>query len=171
MLSFSPAIKLWYCPDPVDMRLGFDGLFALVQEPSTGRPAVRPPLHIPQSHRRPPQGSLLGGHGLCLWLPTPRSGSLSLPDPSATATAIELTACQFQMILDGIDLGKARRFKRFFASLSEKGRYLSAVACLNVAWTPPCLPQTLPCPTTATLQGMVRELLTEVARLRTENAD
>ena len=31
MLSFSPAVKLWYCPDAVDMRLGFDGLFALVR--------------------------------------------------------------------------------------------------------------------------------------------
>ena len=31
MLSLSPAVKLWYCPDPVDMRLGFDGLFNLVK--------------------------------------------------------------------------------------------------------------------------------------------
>ena len=30
MLSLSPAVKLWYCPTPVDMRLGFDGLHALV---------------------------------------------------------------------------------------------------------------------------------------------
>jgi len=31
MLTVPPAVKLWYCPDPVDMRLGFDGLFALVR--------------------------------------------------------------------------------------------------------------------------------------------
>jgi transposase len=31
MLSLSPAVKLWYCPDPVDVRLGFDGLFNLVR--------------------------------------------------------------------------------------------------------------------------------------------
>jgi transposase len=31
VLSLSPAVKLWYCPQPVDMRLGFDGLFALVR--------------------------------------------------------------------------------------------------------------------------------------------
>ena len=24
MLNFSQAVQLWYCPDPVDMRLGFD---------------------------------------------------------------------------------------------------------------------------------------------------
>ena len=26
----TPAVKLWYCPSPVDRRLGFDGLFNLV---------------------------------------------------------------------------------------------------------------------------------------------
>ena len=30
MLSLPTAVKLWYCPDPVDMRLGFDGLFSRV---------------------------------------------------------------------------------------------------------------------------------------------
>jgi len=33
--------------------------------------------------------------------------------PEATATGIELTASQFQMILDGIDVSRLRRFKRF----------------------------------------------------------
>ena len=31
MLSLPPSVRLWYCPQPVDMRLGFDGLFALVR--------------------------------------------------------------------------------------------------------------------------------------------
>ena len=31
MLSLSPAVKLWFCCQPVDRRLGFDGLFALVR--------------------------------------------------------------------------------------------------------------------------------------------
>jgi transposase len=38
MLSISAAVKLWYCPDAVDMRLGFDGLFALVQNRLHGDP-------------------------------------------------------------------------------------------------------------------------------------
>jgi hypothetical protein len=28
VLSLPPAVKLWFCPQPVDMRLGFDGLQA-----------------------------------------------------------------------------------------------------------------------------------------------
>lgn len=31
MLTISSAIKLWYAPEPVDFRLGFDGLNALVR--------------------------------------------------------------------------------------------------------------------------------------------
>jgi IS66 Orf2 like protein len=31
VLSLPPAVKLWFCPQPVDMRLGCDGLFALVR--------------------------------------------------------------------------------------------------------------------------------------------
>ncbi len=31
MPTVPPTVKLWYCPDAVDMRLGFDGLFALVR--------------------------------------------------------------------------------------------------------------------------------------------
>ena len=33
--------------------------------------------------------------------------------PEATAAGVELTATQFAMILDGIDLSRVRRFKRF----------------------------------------------------------
>lgn len=31
MLTVPPSVKLWYAAQPVDFRLGFDGLFALVQ--------------------------------------------------------------------------------------------------------------------------------------------
>jgi transposase len=33
--------------------------------------------------------------------------------PAAPAGAVELTAAQFHMILDGIDLSRLRRFKRY----------------------------------------------------------
>ena len=43
-----------------------------------------------------------------------RSRSLSLPDAAPSATRRpELTVGQFQMILDGIDLSRVKRFKRF----------------------------------------------------------
>ena len=55
-----------------------------------------------------------GGHGLCLWCQRLEAGRYHFPDASAPATGgLELTAGQFQMILDGIDLTHVQRFKRF----------------------------------------------------------
>ena len=55
MLTVPPAVKLWYCPDAVDMRLGFDGLFALVRnrlkaDPLSGH-LLRWPSLSPSPHR------------------------------------------------------------------------------------------------------------------------
>ena len=42
--------------------------------------------------------------------------------PAATAAGIELSATQFALILDGIDLSRVRRFKRFTPAHAEKIR-------------------------------------------------
>ena len=116
MLSLSPAVKLWFCPDPVDMRLGFDGLFALVKsrlhaDPLSGH------LFIFRNRTADRLKVLYwGGHGLCLWAQRLEAGRYHFPIAAADATAIELTAGQFQMILDGIDLSRVKHFKRFSLS-------------------------------------------------------
>ena len=116
MLSLSPAVKLWYCPEPVDMRLGFDGLFALVRsrlhaDPLSGH------LFIFRNRTADRLKVLYwGGHGLCLWCQRLEAGRYHFPPPQPDTASIELTAGQFQMILDGIDLSRVRRFKRFAPS-------------------------------------------------------
>ena len=54
-----------------------------------------------------------GGHGLCLWSQRLEAGRYHFPEPLPDPPALELTAGQFQMILDGIDASDVRRFKRF----------------------------------------------------------
>ena len=54
-----------------------------------------------------------GGHGLCLWCQRLEAGRYHFPEAPADAAGVELTAGAFQMILDGIDLTRVRRFKRF----------------------------------------------------------
>ena len=113
-----------------------------------------------------------GGHGLCLWCQRLEAGRYHFPDAPADAASVELTAGQFQMILDGIDLSRVRRFKRFSPVPTRQARYPAAEAGLNPAWTPPPSPPTPRCPTTCRrLQALVRQLLAEVARLRAENAE
>jgi transposase len=54
-----------------------------------------------------------GGHGLCLFCQRLEAGRYHFPDAAPGAVSVELSAGQFQMILDGIDLSRVRRFKRF----------------------------------------------------------
>jgi transposase len=113
MLSFSPAVQLWYCPDAVDMRLGFDGLYALVKNRLKADP-LSGHLFIFRNRTADRLKVLYwGGHGLCLWSQRLEAGRYHFPTPTDTTAPVELTSGQFQMILDGIDLSKVRRFKRF----------------------------------------------------------
>jgi transposase len=113
VLSLPPSVKLWYCPDPVDMRLGFDGLYLLVlnrlkADPLSGHLFI---FRNRQANRL--KVLYWGGHGLCLWCQRLEAGRYHFPDPLPDSVRIELTIGQFQMILDGIDLSRVRRFKRF----------------------------------------------------------
>lgn len=113
MLSLPPAVKLWFCPQPVDMRLGFDGLFNLVRSRLNADPLSG---HLFIFHNRGADRLKVlywGGHGLCLWCQRLEAGTYHFPTPTADSKAIELSHGQFQMILDGIDLSRVKRFKRF----------------------------------------------------------
>jgi transposase len=112
-LNFSPAVKLWYCPAPVDMRLGFDGLFNLVRARLNADPLSGHLFIFRNRHSDRLKVLYWGGHGLCLWCQRLEAGRYHFPEATPGAASIELTAGQFQMILDGIDLTVARRFKRF----------------------------------------------------------
>ncbi len=113
MLSLPPAVKLWYCSQPVDMRLGFDGLFQLVRSRLQADP-LSGHLFIFRNRSADRLKVLYwGGHGLCLWCQRLEQGRYHFPDPQPDQTGIALSAGQFQMILDGIDLTGVKRFKRF----------------------------------------------------------
>ena len=113
MLTVPPSVKLWYAAQPVDFRLGFDGLFRLVQSRLAADP-MGGHLFIFRNRTADRLKVLYwGGHGLCLWCQRLEAGRYHFPDPAADSAGIELSAGQLQMILDGIDLSRVRRFKRF----------------------------------------------------------
>lgn len=120
MLSLGVAVKLWYCCSPVDMRLGYDGLLALVRsrlhaDPLSGQ------LFIFRNRNADRLKVLYwGGHGLCLWCQRLEAGRYHFPEVASHQPAVELNASQFQMVLDGIDLSRVRRFKRFSPAKAEK---------------------------------------------------
>jgi transposase len=113
VLSLPPAVKLWFCPQPVDMRLGFDGLFNLVRSRLAADPLSG---HLFIFHNRAADRLKVlywGGHGLCLWCQRLEQGRYHFPQPTPDCSRLELSAGQFQMILDGIDLARVKRFKRY----------------------------------------------------------
>ena len=86
------AVKLWYCPDAVDMRLGFDGLFALVRNRLQADP-LSGHLFIFRNRAADRLKVLYwGGHGLCLWCQRLEAGRYHFPDAPAGTAGVELSA-------------------------------------------------------------------------------
>jgi transposase len=115
MLSLSVAVKLWFCSTAVDMRLGYDGLFSFVQSHLKADPLSGHLFIFRNRSGNRIKVLYWGGHGLCLWCQRLECGRYHFPEVTGGQPAIELTAGQFQMVLDGIDLSRVRRFKRFSA--------------------------------------------------------
>lgn len=67
MLTLSPAVKLWYCPQPTNMGLGFDGLYARVQNLLKADPLSGHLFLFANRSRNRIKVLYWGGHGLCLW--------------------------------------------------------------------------------------------------------
>jgi transposase len=110
VLTVPPSVKLWFAP-AVDLRLGFDGLAALVRTQLNADPLSGHLFVFTNRNADRVKVLYWGGHGLCPWCQRLEAGRYHFP--AATAAGVELTPGQFQMILDGIDLSRVRRFKRF----------------------------------------------------------
>jgi transposase len=119
MLSVPVAVKLWYCSTAVDLRLGFDGLSCYVQSHLRADPLSGHLFIFRNRAANRLKVLYWGGHGLCLWCQRLESGRYHFPEVTGEVPAVELSAGQFQMVLDGIDLSRVRRFKRFAAPTPE----------------------------------------------------
>src|SRR5262249_1535775 len=98
---------------PVDMRLGFDGLFALVRHRLQADPLSGHLFIFRNKHANRLKVLYWGGYGLCLFCQRLEAGRYHFPDAPPHATTLALTAGHSQMTLDGIALSHVRRFKRF----------------------------------------------------------
>jgi transposase len=119
MLSLSVAVKLWFCATAVDMRLGYDGLLAYVQSHLKADPFSGHLFIFRNRAANRLKVLYWGGHGLCLWCQRLEAGRYHFPEVAGDRPAVELTAAQFQMVIDGIDLSRVRRFKRFAPPSAE----------------------------------------------------
>lgn len=101
MIPAPTSTRVWLAVGPTDMRKGFDGLAALVQE------KLKLDAHSGQVFVfRGKRGDLVkliwwDGQGLCLFSKRLEKGRFVWPSPADVA--VHLTPAQLAMLLEGID--------------------------------------------------------------------
>jgi transposase len=111
MLSLPPAVRIYLCREPTDMRWGFDGLAGLVeqtlkQDPLSGHLFVF-------LNRRCDRIKVLywDRDGFALWYKRLEKGTFRFP--AGDGAAVEVRSADLAMILEGIDLASVRRRPRY----------------------------------------------------------
>lgn len=111
MFAPGPQARIWLCTKPADMRKSFDGLSALVkhqleQDPLSGH-------YFVFVNRRKTMMKVLyfEPSGYCLWSKRLEQGQFQV---RANADGRRgLSWSDLQLLLDGIEVKKARYFKRY----------------------------------------------------------
>jgi transposase len=107
MIGLSAGTRVWLVAGVTDMRRGFDGLAAIVQERLAGDP-FGGHLFVFRGKR----GDLVkllwwDGQGLCLFSKRLEKGRFIWPQ--ASDGAVHLSAAQLSMLLEGIDWRRPSR--------------------------------------------------------------
>jgi transposase len=111
VISLPPSVRIFLAVQPADMRRGFDGLAALTtsvigQDPLSGHLFVF-------RNRRGDRIKILWWDrgGYAIWMKRLERGVFRFPAP--VDHRIEVTPGELAAILEGIDLSRARRQRRF----------------------------------------------------------
>ena len=113
MLNFPPAVRIWLCTMPADMRKSFDGLAELVRQhlqidPLSGHLFVF-------RNRRSDRVKLLywDEDGYVIVYKRLEEGTFRFPAAAAGQQGVTLRAAELAMLLDGVDWQNAKRSKRY----------------------------------------------------------
>ena len=113
MLNFSHQTHVFLFLEPVDMRKSFRGLCLLAesvlkQDPASGH-------WFAFINRRGDRLKLLGwdGQGFWIWYKRLESGGFEKPAAESSGRQIEIDVTQLSLIIHGIDLGSAKRRRRY----------------------------------------------------------
>ena len=114
MFTIPVQVKIYVALEPADMRRGFDGLSALVQEtlkhdPFSGH------LFLFRNRRRDRIKILFwDGDGCVIFYKRLARGTFEFPIPQDPhSPCVEIRASELSMLLDGIELKGRRRRPRF----------------------------------------------------------
>jgi len=112
MLTWPPSVRVFLSRAPTDMRRSFDTLAAMVREVLKQDPLSG---HLFVFLNRPRDRVKIlfwDRSGYALWYKRLEQGVFRLPE-SRDASDVEIDATELALILEGIDLSKAERGKRY----------------------------------------------------------
>jgi transposase len=118
VLGLGAATRIYVATGATDMRLGFDGLYALVvgqlqQDPRTGH------LFLFANKRRD-RMRILFFDGSSLWVCARRMEQGRLRWPSSEEGRMQLSREEFALLIGGIDLSATRKRKWYRRSVVEE---------------------------------------------------
>lgn len=113
MLTPTPALRIFVCLEPTDMRKSFDGLSGLVQQ-QLGEDPLSGALFLFRNRRRDRLKLLYwDGDGYALWYKRLEAGTFQLPSASGQASHLSISHSDLMLLLDGVDLTSIHRRKRY----------------------------------------------------------
>jgi transposase len=118
MLGLGAATRVFVATGATDMRLGFDGLYALVvgqlkEDPRTGH------LFLFSNKRRDRMKALFFD-GNSLWVCARRMEKGRMHWPSSAEGRVQLTREEFALLIGGIDLRATRKRKWYRRPVGEE---------------------------------------------------
>jgi transposase len=112
VLSLSPVVRVFVCRMPVDFRRGFDGLAQIVRDHLHGDPLAGH-LFVFFNRRADRLKTLVWQEdGFALYYKRLEEGTFRIPS-YGDGGALELSATELAMLLDGVILESVRRGKRY----------------------------------------------------------
>jgi transposase len=110
MLSLAANVCVFLRTQPVDMRKSFDGLSVLVMDVLEDNPLSGALFAF--CNRRGDKLKVLyyDGQGLCLWYKCLERGRFRIP--ATQRDAVQLSAKELGLLLDGLEVGLAARMPR-----------------------------------------------------------
>jgi transposase len=118
VLTLTRAVRVFACAAPVDMRKGFDGLGALVEQHLGGQLLKGDVFLFVGKSRRRAKVLYFDGTGLVLLTKRLFQSRFARPWPDKGATSVELTVAELSLFLEGCEL--AGRWKLSPPAFEEK---------------------------------------------------
>jgi transposase len=113
MLTIPAHTRISLCSSPVDLRKSFDGLIGIVRSELAADPLADHLFVFLNRHHTLMKILYWDGDGFAIWYKRLETGTFRFPAVVGNTKSIEITRSGLAMILEGIDLSRLPKQKRF----------------------------------------------------------